>query len=77
VELGFLNASRRGLGLPSPDPDERLHGEKDLEATQLGTLHRQAGFNDEDALEVARVLGQGMARYAESAREEQWNEKCR
>ena len=68
VELDFLTASRRALGLPVPDPDERLYGETDLEATQLGTLHRQAGFDDEDALEVARVLGQGMARYAEATR---------
>ena len=30
--------------------------------------HRQVGFDDEDALEVARVLGQGMARYAEATR---------
>ena len=68
VELDFLTASRRALGLPVPDPDERIYGEKDLEATRLGTLHRQAGFDDEDALEVARVLGQGMARYAEATR---------
>ena len=46
--------------------DARIYGEKDLEAAQLGTLHRQAGFDDADALEVARVLGQGMARYAEA-----------
>jgi adenylate cyclase len=68
VDLEFLTASRRALGLPSPGPDERVYGEKDLEATQLGTLHRQVGFDDEDALEVARVLGQGMARYAEATR---------
>src|SRR3954463_15111189 len=68
VELEFLAASRRALGLPVPDPDERVHGETDLEAAELGTLHRQAGFADEDALEVARVLGQGMARYAEATR---------
>ncbi len=68
VTLEFLTASRRALGLPVADPDERVYGEKDLEATQLGTLHRQAGFDDEDALEVARVLGQGMARYAEATR---------
>src|SRR3954471_589134 len=52
VELDFLNASRRALGLPVADPDERVYGETDLEATELGTLHRQAGFDDEDALEV-------------------------
>ena len=68
VELDFLTASRRALGLPVPGPDERIYGEKDLEATRLGTLHRQAGFDDDDALEVARVLGQGMARYAEATR---------
>jgi adenylate cyclase len=68
VTLEFLTASRRALGLPVPDADERVYGEKDLEATKLGTLHRQAGFDDEDALEVARVLGQGMARYAEATR---------
>jgi adenylate cyclase len=68
VSLEFLTASRRALGLPVPDADERVYGEKDLEATRLGTLHRAAGFDDEDALEVARVLGQGMARYADATR---------
>jgi adenylate cyclase len=68
VDLAFLTASRRALGLPVPDPDELAYGETDLEAAQLGTLHRQAGFADDDALEVARVLGQGMARYAEATR---------
>jgi adenylate cyclase len=68
VTLEFLTASRRALGLPVPDADERVYGEKDLEATKLGTLHRAAGFDDEDALEVARVLGQGMARYADATR---------
>ena len=68
VDLEFLSASRRALGLPTPGDDERIYGEKDLETTQLGTAHRQVGFADEDALEVARVLGQGMARYAEATR---------
>jgi adenylate cyclase len=68
VTLEFLTASRRALGLPVPDADDRVYGEQDLEATKLGTLHRQAGFDDEDALEVARVLGQGMARYADATR---------
>jgi adenylate cyclase len=68
VSLEFLTASRRALGLPVPDADDRVYGEKDLEATKLGTLHRAAGFDDEDALEVARVLGQGMARYADATR---------
>jgi adenylate cyclase len=45
-----------------------VFGERDLEAARLGALHRKAGFDDEDALEVTRVLGQGMARYAEATR---------
>ena len=68
VDLDFLAASRRALGLPVPADDERIYGEKDLEAARLGHAHRQVGFDDEDALEVARVLGQGMARYAEATR---------
>jgi adenylate cyclase len=68
VDLELFFASRRALGLPVPGEDERAYGEKDLEAARLGTAHRQAGFADEDALEVARVLGQGMARYAEASR---------
>jgi adenylate cyclase len=68
VDLAFLAASRRALGLPVPGDDERVYGEKDLEASRLGSAHRAAGFADEDALEVARVLGQGMARYAEATR---------
>jgi adenylate cyclase len=68
VELEFLTASRRALGLPVPADDERAYGDKDLEAARLGTRHRQVGFDDDDAIEVARVLGQGMARYAEATR---------
>jgi adenylate cyclase len=68
VEIDMLAASWRALGLAVPGPDERVFGEHDVEAAKLGGLHRQAGFDDDDALEVARVLGQGMARYAEATR---------
>lgn len=68
VPLELLLATWRALGLPVPGEDERLYGDKDVEAARLGAAHRQAGFADEDALDVARVLGQGMARYAEATR---------
>jgi adenylate cyclase len=68
VELEMLAASWRALGLPVPGLDERVFGDHDLEAAKLGALHRQAGFDDADALEVTRVLGQGMARYAEATK---------
>ena len=68
VDLAFLAASRRALGLPVPGDDQRVYGETDLEAAELGAQNRNVGFDDDDALEVARVLGQGMARYAEATR---------
>src|SRR3954452_2031285 len=68
VPLELLTATWRALGLPVPPEDERVYGDKDVEAARLGAAHRQAGFDDADALEVARVLGQGMARYAEATR---------
>ena len=67
--LDFFQAHRRALGLATPDPDERVYGEADLEAARLGCQYREAGFPDDEALEVTRVLGQGMARYAEATRE--------
>jgi adenylate cyclase len=68
VPLEFLQASLRALGLPAPMEGDRLYGEKDVETARLGAQHTQVGFADEDALEVASVLGQGMARYAEATR---------
>jgi adenylate cyclase len=68
MDLDFYVASRRALGLPMPDPDEKAFGHEDLEAAELGSRYRQAGFPDEEALEVTRVLGQGMAHYAEATR---------
>jgi adenylate cyclase len=68
MDLEFFEASRRALGLPWPDPDEKVFGDADVEAAKLGRRYRQAGFPDAEELEVTRVLGQGMARYAEATR---------
>jgi adenylate cyclase len=51
-----------------PDPDERVYGESDLESARLGRQYRDVGLPDEDAMEAQRVLGRGMARYAEAVR---------
>jgi adenylate cyclase len=68
IDLDYLQASRRALGLPVPDPQERVFGEKDLDAARLGARFREAGFDDEGMLEATRVLGRGMARYADAMR---------
>jgi adenylate cyclase len=68
LELEFFQTQQRALGLAVPDADERVYGENDLEMARLGNQYREAGLPDEDAMEVQRVLGRGMARYAESIR---------
>lgn len=68
LDLEFFQTHRRALGLPVADPDERAYGDEDLETARLGCRYRAAGFPDDEALEVTRVLGQGMARYAEATR---------
>jgi adenylate cyclase len=68
LDLDFFLAHRRALGLAVPLPDECVYGEPDLEAARMGVTFRDAGFPEDQALEVARVLGIGMARYAEAMR---------
>jgi adenylate cyclase len=68
LDLDFFLDHRRALGLAVPHPDECVYGEPDLEAARMGVTFREAGFPDDDAMEVARVLGLGMARYAEAMR---------
>jgi adenylate cyclase len=68
LDLDWFRTQQRVLGLVVPDPDERVYGESDLESAKLGTLYRDVGLPDEEALEAQRVLGRGMARYAEAVR---------
>jgi adenylate cyclase len=68
LDVEYLQASRRALGLPVPDPGDRVFGERDVEAAKLGAKFRAAGFDDEGMLEATRVLGRGMARYADAMR---------
>jgi adenylate cyclase len=68
LELQFFQAHQRALGLAAPEPDERVYGEEDLEAARIGRRFLDAGFPEEDAHEVSRVLGRGMAAYVEALR---------
>src|SRR4051812_47431068 len=66
LDLDFFQAQRRALGLAVSDPDERIYGDSDLESARLGNQYRQEGLPDEEAMEAQRVLGRGIARYAEA-----------
>jgi adenylate cyclase len=68
VELGFLLAARRAMGLPVPGPDERLYIEADVGAVRTANLARAAGVSEEEMLEIIRTLGRGLSRSAEAMR---------
>jgi adenylate cyclase len=68
MDLDYFLASRRALGFPVPDPDEKAFTEQDVETARLGVQYTGAGFPPDETIEVTRVLGQGMARYAEAMR---------
>jgi adenylate cyclase len=55
---------RRLLGLPDVGADERVFGDEDLAAAESLKLSLDTGFGEEQIADVARVLGEGMARLA-------------
>jgi adenylate cyclase len=68
VDLDFLTAARRAMGLPIPEPDEAVYTDADLETARLIHVTRSAGISDEDNLELVRVLGRSLSQVAESLR---------
>jgi adenylate cyclase len=64
----FLLRYWQALGLPRPEPDERIFTERDLEAAQSVMAFREAGLPDEGILEATRVLGMSMAQVAATIR---------
>jgi adenylate cyclase len=68
VDLEFLVAARRAMGLPIPEPDEAVYTDADLESARMIHITRDAGLPDEDILELLRVLGRGLSQAAETMR---------
>jgi adenylate cyclase len=64
VPADFLRSQIQALGLPVPQPGERILGERDQEAARRVKQVRDAGLPDDGILEVARVIGNSMARLA-------------
>ncbi len=69
VEEGFLLDGRRAMGLPIPEPDERVYTDGELETARMTRIARDAGISDEDLLDLLRVLSRGLSQAAESIRE--------
>jgi adenylate cyclase len=55
---------RRLLGLPEPEPDERVFGEEEIDAAKAISMFLSSGLAEESIAEITRVLGEGMARLA-------------
>jgi adenylate cyclase len=68
VEVQFLTAARRAMGLPIPEPDEPVYTEAELESARRTLVAREAGISDEEILELLRVLGRGLSQAAEAMR---------
>jgi adenylate cyclase len=68
MELEFLLAIRRAMGLPVPEPGEAVYTNAELESARLAKVGREAGISDEDLLDLVRVLGRGLSQVAESLR---------
>jgi len=68
LELEQLAEFRQALGLAVPGPDARVYTDEDLVTAQDAAALAEMGFAFEETLEVTRVLGRGMSRYAEALR---------
>jgi adenylate cyclase len=68
VELEFLVAARRAMGLPVPEPDDPIYTEAELESARRIKFGREVGITDEETLEMLRVLSRGLSQIAEHLR---------
>ena len=68
VSLELVLKLRQALGLPRPGPDDRVLTASDVEAAARLKGFEEAGLPEEGILEVARVLGEGLARVAATLR---------
>lgn len=64
IEVDFLAKELQALGLPVPEPGEKVLTKADLEAAKRAQLFKEVGLPDEGIFEVARVIGNSMARLA-------------
>jgi adenylate cyclase len=68
VDEPFLIRLRRAMGLPIPDSEEAVYTSAEVETTRMVHVGRAAGIEDEELLDLMRVLGRGLGQAAESLR---------
>jgi adenylate cyclase len=62
LDVDLLRAQWQALGLPRPDEDDKVLGDRDVEAAKQLKSFIDAGLPAEGILGVSRVMGEGMAR---------------
>ena len=60
----FVAHVRRALGLAEPGPDEAVFSAADFEAARAIKVVLESGISEGGVIELTRVLGEGMARFA-------------
>ncbi len=68
IEYELLTSQWRALGLATTPPDDVAYGERDLEAAKRIKQFLDAGVSPDGIVDMARVLGQSLARAAEASR---------
>jgi adenylate cyclase len=68
IEESFLRSVWQAAGLPDYQPGERAFSDRDIEAARLLKRFLDAGLAPDAILQVARVMGQGMANTAAATR---------
>jgi adenylate cyclase len=69
LELDFLIRLLQALGAPTPEPDEPVYAEADLEAARRAKMFLDAGLPEEGVLETSRLIGISMASLADANRD--------
>ena len=64
LPAGTTARTRRQLGLPTPEGEDRVFSDEDVEAAKSMKLFLDAGFAERRVDEITRVLGEGMSRLA-------------
>ncbi|HEX5609951.1 MAG TPA: adenylate cyclase regulatory domain-containing protein [Solirubrobacterales bacterium] len=68
-DLALLQRFSAALGVPYPDPDEKILTEAEVEASRRIMAFLDAGLPEEGLLQVARTIGMGTSRIAQANRE--------
>jgi adenylate cyclase len=68
VDLEFLLAARRAMGLPTAELDEAVYTEGDLQSARMNHIARDAGISDQEIFDLLRILGRGLSQAAETLR---------